>query len=219
MKKVFYLLGLMFFAFQLSNAQILAWSFSDRDTQGGEGVIMANLKDPGLKPSFLIRGPAMLNTHTFSRTFMSKLDLIESPNNTKQKAFEEGAYIQFKVIPGHGHKVSVSFIAAKIRPGAGGRPYYYRWTYSLDGQTFIELGEEDGQIRYDNNKRDGEEIPIVKLANILDLQNISQRNGAVFRLYVWGALNPENSTFAIGRSEQNKSDSYVLKVFGEVKKY
>ncbi len=202
---------------QNSSAQILAWSFSSPDAQGTEESIEANFRDPKLKPSKLVRGPAMLNTNSLSRAFMSKLKLAGSLSNTKEKAFSEGAYFQFKITPEQGHMAFVSSISAKLRPGAGGRPYYYRWAYSLDGKRFKELGNQDGKISYDYSKRDGEEIPVLNLSKVSDFQKIKNNKEVTVRLYVWGAVNPETSTFAIGRSEPNNNSSFGLTVNGEVK--
>ena len=142
--------------------------------------------------------------------------MVGTQDNTKEKAFSKGAFYEFKVRPNKGYTVSLSVLNAKLRPGAGG-PYYYRWTYSLDGKKFKELGDKDISIQYDYGKPDGLRQPALQLSGVSDLQEIEDKKGVVFRLYVWGGTNPNTATFTIGRSEAGNGEDYVLSLDGEVK--
>ncbi len=204
------------FAVNVSNAQILGWNFSNPDTKGNEESVSAKIKDPNLKNAELIRGGALINPNSFTRSFVSKLSLVGTSDNTKEKAFSKGAYYQFTIQPNKGYAVSLSALNAKLRPGAGG-PYHYRWAYSLDGKKFKELGDKDVSISYDYGKPNGLLQPTLALSDVPDLQKVGDKKGVVFRLYIWGGTNPNTATFSIGRSEAGDSKDYVLSLDGEVK--
>ncbi len=204
------------FIVNVSYAQILGWNFSSPDTKGNEEAVSAKFKDPNLKSSELTRGEALLNTNTYNRSFISKLSLVGTSDNTKEKAFSKGAYYQFKLQPNKGYTVSLSALNAKLRPGAGG-PYYYRWTYSLDGKKFKELGEKDNSISFNYGKPEGLIQPMINLSDVSDLQKVDDKKGVVFRLYIWGGTNPETATFSIGRSEVGDAKTPALSLEGEVK--
>lgn len=218
MKKNFFITVLIALFF-ISNAysQILAWNFSLPETKGNEQYIVASVKDSRLKKSELVRGSGLNITNTLPRTFISKVPLIGKGNNTKEKAFEQNVYYEFRLQPKKGFKVNLESLEAKFRPGAGG-PFFYRWTYSLDGKQFIEIGNRDQCIQYENSKSEGEIQPKLILSGINDLQNITSKKGVFFRVYIWGATNPNTSTFSIGKSDAGKKDSYVLTINGKVAK-
>ncbi|NGM62141.1 hypothetical protein G5B30_09465 [Sphingobacterium sp. SGG-5] len=209
-------IAILLFVVNIGHTQILGWNFSDPDTKGNEESAAAKLRDPNLKPSELIRGNALINPNTFTRSFVSRLSLVGTSDNTKEKAFSKGAYYEFRVQPNKGYTVALSSLKAKLRPGAGG-PYYYRWAYSLDGKKFNELGDKDVSIKYDYGKPDGLWQPVLQLSGVRALQEIGQKKGVVFRLYIWGGTNPETATFTIGRSEGGNPQDYVLSLDGEVK--
>lgn len=214
-KMKFLVIVILTFVINASYAQILGWNFSAPDTKGNEESVEAKLKDANLRSSGLTRGDALVPGSPFTRSFISKLSLVGTSDNTKEKAFSKGAYYEFKVRPNKGFTVSLSGLTAKLRPGAGG-PYYYRWTYSLDGKKFTELGDKDISIKYDYGKPDGLLQPELQLSNVSDLQKIGDKKGVVFRLYIWGSTNPNTATFTIGRSEAGNSEDYVLSLEGKV---
>jgi len=195
--------------------QILGWTFSAPDSKGNEEVAVARLKDANLKSTQLSRGSALANTNSFTRSFVSKLTLVDGSENTKERAFSKGAYYEFKVQPNKGYTAKLSALNAKLRPGAGG-PYYYRWTYSLNGKKIIEIGDKDVEISFDYGKPDGIVQPSLDLSAVADLQKIGSKKGVVFRLYIWGGTNPQTATFTIGRSEANDNKTMVLSLDGEV---
>ncbi len=176
-------------------AQILAWNFSDPDIKGNVEAVSAKFKDANLKNSELTRGEALINLpKVLNRSFVSKLSLVGTPDNNKEKAFSKGAYYQFKVQPNKGYAVALSALNTKLRPGAGG-PYFYRWTYSLNGKDFKELGDKDVSISFIQTKPDGLEQPALNLSDVSDLQKVGDKKGVVFRLYIWGGNNPNTAPF------------------------
>ena len=198
------------------NAQLVAWSFSAPDTKGDETAVAATFKDAGIKAAVLTRGSGLLNTNKYTRSFMSKLSLAGTASNNRDAASVSKQFYECSVLPVKGTVVSLSALHVKLRPGAGGT-FFYRWTYSLNGKEFKELGSGDQLIKLDYKKPDGVLQPELDLSGISELQQVNGKKGVVFRLHVWGGSNPETATFSIGRSDAGNSKSYVLWIDGAVK--
>jgi len=196
----------------LSYAQILAWQFAlPENTNGKEKSIVATTIDDNLDKSSLTRGPGALKTAGNSRGFGSNLVACDTYADAKAA----GAYFQFTVKAKKGYKVSLRNLSTIMRRQEEAANKY-RWTYSLDGKEFKELGDED--ITYDSVENTGVRQPRIALSAVSELQNVPYTTTIVFRVYAWGGKTNTGKAINFGIGKSGSKGNPALSVFGTVDK-
>ncbi|MDO9634179.1 MAG: hypothetical protein Q7J05_03930 [Paludibacter sp.] len=207
--------GLSFLLVVLVNmaySQLVAWQFSlPQPSTGRETQYKATTLDKNLRKSVLTRGPAAPGVQGNSNGFSGNL----IPCTTREGAQAVGAYYQFTIRAKKGNEISLLSLNSLLRRQESSA-YIYRWMYSLDGETFKALGDEDVVVA--DKKNNGVRQPNIDLKRHDDLQNIPSSKTVTFRLYAWGGNKIYGSDIAFGFGKSNTQGSNVLAVYGTIEK-
>ncbi|OAQ39320.1 hypothetical protein A5893_11710 [Pedobacter psychrophilus] len=196
---------LMCFSFntQAQLGQLLGWQFSNPASLGTEVTATSYFTNEGMEISTLSRG-AGFKPSGLARAFSSALTNYPFPpppvttpptpaqSTSKQQALDDNVYYEITVKPKTNFTASLSSIEAKIRRSAAG-VQSYRWSYSVNGAAFIEIGTADVTGFTDTNDFGVAQAPI-DLSTIPDLQNISSSTTIRLRIYAWGISSTGGST-------------------------
>ncbi|WP_461486062.1 T9SS type B sorting domain-containing protein, partial [Pedobacter sp.] len=144
----------------------------------------------------LSRGPALTYNNSSSNSYVAIF-----PKDQDKAASKAGSYFQVTVQAKAGYFISLSSIDAILRRASVTSPSTYRWAYSLDGNNFTEVGNEDvfiSRTAADNNN--GEVQPTIDLGAITALQYVPSNVVITFRLYAWGGTDiVSSSNFGVGK--------------------
>lgn len=196
----------------ISYAQILAWQFAlPEPTNGKEKSIVATTIDENLDKSSLTRGPGALKSAGNARGFGANLIACDTYADAKAA----GAYFQFIVKAKKGYKVSLRNLSTIMRRQEEAANKY-RWTYSLDGKEFKELG--DGDIPFETAENVGERQPRIALSDVSELQNVPYTTTIIFRLYAWGGKTNTGKKINFGIGKSGSKGNPALSIFGTVDK-
>lgn len=206
------LLALSFFmcASTFSFGQIVAWQFATPEpSTGREKTAKATTNDSNLELSVLSRGASAVPKQGNGRGFSANFPV----NADKNEAKNAGAYYQFTLKAKPGYKFSLSSLEAVLRRQAESA-YIYRWSYSLDGKDFKELGTDDVTIT--NLSNNGVKQAPINLVGYKELQNVSDKVTVTFRVYAWGGTANTGQAIAFGFGKSSAVGSNVLAAFGSV---
>lgn len=213
MRKIYFSALVLTVLIGMSNAsfaQILAWQLATPvPSKGIERNVKATTNNEDLELSVLTRGPSAVAKQGNGRGFSGNFPI----NASQEEAKTAGAYYQFTVKAKPGHAVSLSALDAVLRRQSESA-HIYRWTYSIDGKKFTDIGTEDVVIS--NLSNNGAKQPTLKLATYKELQNVPSTTTITFRLYAWGATADSGTQIAFGFGKSSAAGSNVLAVAGTV---
>ncbi|NLO71289.1 MAG: hypothetical protein GX102_10225 [Porphyromonadaceae bacterium] len=196
----------------VASAQILAWQFTfPEHSDGKQKTAPATTVDENLEASTLIRGAGAQKVAGNKRGFSANLVACDSFEEAKAA----GAYFQFVVKPKKGYTVSLRNLSTIMRRQEDAANYY-RWTYSVNGKDFKELGPED--VLFEDTGNSGSRQPRTSLREYEDLQNVSYKTTIIFRLYAWGGKTNLSKRINFGFGKSGSKGNPVLALFGTVDK-
>lgn len=193
-------------------AQILGWQFTTPEPSDGRAKTSeANIIDENLEKSTLVRGPGAVKVSGNSRGFGANLAACETYADAKAV----GAYFQFVVKAKKGYKVSLRNLSTVMRRQEEAANKY-RWTYSLNGKDFKEIGAED--VSFETFENNGERQPRISLSEYPELQNVPANATITFRLYAWGGKTNTGKKINFGFGKSGSKSNPVLSIFGTIEK-
>ena len=171
--------------------QILEWNFN-ASTTGQEATVNATTNNANLETSILTRGSgALVSSTRYTKSFMSTM----TPSSSKATAVTNNAYFQFTVQAKTGYYVSLTDLdVSLIISSATLSAMIYQFQYSLDGITFVNVGNPTTLT--DTNSK-GVFQPTIDLTQYTSLKNVPSTTVITFRLYAWGGATGD---FGIGSS-------------------
>ncbi|GEM_PF-4903169 len=178
----------------LQNAIVIAgW----RTAAGTTGAHAATTNDANLETATLSRGPGLTYNNSSSNSYVAIFPI----GQTKEMATSGGSYFQVTIQAKSGHYVSLKALDARLRRASATSVDHYRWSYSLDGVSFKELGPGDVFMTAtsldDNN---GEVQGTINLSGVADLQYVPSSVVITFRMHAWGATEAATSSnFGFGK--------------------
>ncbi|MDD7886272.1 endonuclease/exonuclease/phosphatase family protein [Flavivirga sp. 57AJ16] len=173
---------------------LIGFQFALPNSSGNEESYPSTSNNLGVYSSTLNRGsgiPEDSNTG-LSRGFTARNFL--PLNGTKSDALTNSNYYEFALSPKEGSTASLTSLNVRLRRSNSGCNAY-RWSYSLDGVNFTDMGT--GNVPFTSGY-DGIDQPEIDLGSIAALQNLTYGTTVTFRLYAWGNTT-DTGTFAIGR--------------------
>ncbi|GAB1464429.1 hypothetical protein [Pedobacter sp.] len=207
------LLAWFFCANLAAKAQIIAWTFyntaTGTGTLGSEEQLSATSANANIEAPILTRGLNAVTGAGSARGFTGRFPITP----TYYDAILNGSYYEFKVAPKNGRYVSLTTLNATLRPTSGSANTY-RWVFSLDGISFIELGP--GAVTITGTDTNGYPQATIDLSSQIYLQNIPSGTTITFRIYAWGGTVASGS-FGFGKS--NTSGSNAITIGGAVTDY
>lgn len=190
---------------------LLAWQFTyPEETSGREVAYLATTNHQKLETGRLSRGFNAAPGAGSKRGFTGLFPI----ENSRGQAEVSGSYYEVNIKPKKNEEVSLKSIESTMRRQKDS-PYIYRWTYSLDGKTFKNIGDKDIVINDLNSL--GVKQPIVNLSNYPDLQNIKHTQKVLLRMYVWGATANTGHERSFGFGKSSDEGANVLVIKGNVK--
>lgn len=168
-----------------------------------EGSHPSTTNHPNIETAVLSRGPALVynNSSTFSYTS------TWPTGQDKVAAKATGAYYQATIQAKSGYYVSLSTLDTRVRRSAATVVNTYRWTYSLDGVNFIDIGPGDVVMtKTAADDTNGDPQPTIDLSGIPDLQYVPSNVLITFRMYAWGGT-VATANFGFGKSHVNATNT------------
>lgn len=194
MKRIVTLLLLLFFCVSAySQVSVIAgWQTASPMT----GVHNSTTNDANLETAVLSRGVGLANSSSSTNSYIA----IFKIDADKEAAKARGSYFQVTIKAKVGYFVSLATLNAKVRRALASSVNEYRWTYSLNGTDFIELGPGDVDMTAMSNLN-GDVQPAIDLSGVFDLQYVPSTTTITLRMYAWGATSDLNtSNFGFGKS-------------------
>jgi uncharacterized repeat protein (TIGR02543 family)/gliding motility-associated-like protein len=193
MKRTSSLLLLLFFCISaFSQAPIAGW----QTMAGMGGAYSATTSDANLESAVLSRGPGISYSNSSTNSYIS----IFKVEPTKAEAVTNGAYYQVVIKAKTGYYASLTTLNATVRRASVSAVNQYRWTYSLNGTTFVDLGPGDVDMSGMVNGN-GDKQASIDLSDVEALQYVPSNVSITFRMYAWGATIGDNtSNFGFGKS-------------------
>lgn len=192
-------------------SSLLGWQFGSPASTGYEATYVSTATATGLSSSILSRGAGIPGDAATGLTRGFTAANFTPVNSVKSDAVTNGNYYQFTLTPSSGYSASLSTIDARFRRTSAA-PGSYRWMYSLDGNSFTEIGSSDVSFM---STFDGTDQPQIDLSSITALQQIPFGTTVTFRVYAWGNTTL-TGTFAIGRYNVAGTTVNSLEVQGKV---
>lgn len=200
MKKLYLLLATtLLFASQSMAQSILEWNFYNAPDGGKDVSYNSTYNDNDLNVSVLTRGVGAINNNGYSHGIVATLQA----GTTEQDAIDNGDYFEFSVSSLSGKTISLTSLFAQLRTQ---NTATYRWKYSLDGTTFINLTADPVDMAT-NVGSTGIDQPVIDLGDIAALQDVPSSTTIIFRLYFWGGTATQG--FGFGKSTGNTTANYV----------
>jgi len=207
-KKIF-LLTILWLVGSVAQAQILAWQFAlPEPTKGVEPSINSTTTHEFLETSLLTRGRGVVPKQGNSRGFSGNFGVDEN----FEEAQKSESYFQFEVKPKKGYQVSLSSLKAILRRQEQSA-HIYQWTYSLDGKSFIKIGESVDVTSSNNN---GVAQTPIDFSKIRELQNVNKT--ITLRIYAWGGLTNQGKAIAFGFGKSDAKGNNAIVLDGTVNK-
>lgn len=193
MKRILSFLLLLFFYISVySQAPISGW----QTIAGMGGAYSATTSDANLESAVLSRGPGISYSNSSTNSYIS----IFKTEATKAEAVTNGAYYQVVIKAKSGYYASLATLNATVRRASISSVNQYRWTYSLDGTTFIDLGPGDVDMSSMINTN-GDKQASIDLSDVEALQYVPSNITITLRMYAWGGTIGDNtSNFGFGKS-------------------
>lgn len=194
-------------------AQVIAgWDFNSN--QDKSSSINATTNHSNLETYSLSRGD---NTSyvDISYGYFIRAKAKSTTGNTKADGLAKKDYFLVNLKAATGYKLSLSKIAFKLRGSttAGNSPNTYRWSYSINGTDFFEIGTSD--VSFTSTDNVGQLQPDIDLSAITNLQNLPATTTVTLRLLAWGAGSSAASDIGIGRNTSGVTAN-VLAVEGSL---
>ncbi len=187
-----------------TNAQLMSWQFGNPASAGNETSYAATYVDPHIASTALTRGGGLLAS-SFVRAFSSTDFTL---NGTKTDAITNSDYLQVGLTVLAGSTVSIYNIDAHFRRSSTAAVSSYRWMYSINGGSFVEIGAADAS--YTGTTADGDDQTPIIVSGVAALQNLAAGTTVTLRAYFWGATTT-TSTLAVGRyAASNTSPSLAI---------
>ncbi|MEQ7799306.1 InlB B-repeat-containing protein [Pedobacter sp. ASV1-7] len=193
MKRISSLLLLLFFCITaFSQTPIAGW----QTAAGMGGAYNATTSDANLESAVLSRGPGISYSNSSTNSYIS----IFKVEPTKSESVTNGSYYQVVIKAKNGYFASLATINATVRRALPSAVNQYRWTYSLNGATFTDLGPGDvdmsGMVNLNGDKQAS-----IDLSGVEALQYVPSNVSITLRMYAWGATVGDNtSNFGFGKS-------------------
>ena len=206
------LVSVLLMTSSISYGQILGWQFTLPEPSDGRAKnFEANIVDENLEKSTLIRGSGAVKIAGNARGFSANLAACDSYSDAKAV----GTYFQFVVKAKKGYKVSLNNISSIMRRQEEAANKY-RWTYSLNGKDFKEIGSED--ISFETFENNGTRQPRINLKEYPELQNVPANTTITFRIYAWGGKTNTGKKINFGFGKSGSKGNPALSIFGTVEK-
>lgn len=175
-----------------SQTIVAAW----KTAPGVEKAHPATTIDEGIEIASLSRGPGLgyinKSTHSYVSTFPIGQD--------KAAAKSGDSYYEVIIKAKKGKSISLSALDARVRRSSTASVKYYRWSYSLNGTDFKEIGAKDVLMKSSAaDDTNGEEQVTLNLSGISELQHVPASTTITFRMHAWGGRS-ETVNFGFGKS-------------------
>ncbi|WP_293301457.1 gliding motility-associated C-terminal domain-containing protein [Pedobacter sp. UBA4863] len=188
----------LFFLPLFIKAQVSSTILSWNAAAATPGTQNATVNNVNLQTAVLSRGPSLIYSNSSTNSYIAAFPIGQD----KAAAKNTGSYYQMTVQAKPGYYVSLGAIASTLRRSSPTSPDSYRWTYSLDGTTFKEVGQNDvvvSRTAVDNNN--GEVQAPIDLSMVMELKYVPSTTTITFRMYAWGATsdNTSSANFGFGK--------------------
>lgn len=165
---------------------------------GISGAHNSTTNHANLETAVLSRGPGLAYSNSSSNSYVS----IFKIDATKPAATATGSYYEVTIKAKSGYYVSLISLDAKVRRALATSVNQYRWSYSLNGADFTEVGP--GDVTMTDNailNTSGDVQPSIGLSGVAALQYVPSAMTITLRMYAWGATSDLNaSNFGFGKS-------------------
>lgn len=176
--------------FTWAQVTLASWTFTNASGDWGQSPAPPATTGSGITVVGLTRGPGIATSGTAAGTAWGGAgfsDGVLTVSQTEDSAIALGNYFTFTVTGTAGNSISLTEIGPyNIRRSSTG-PAKYKWQYSLDGTSFINIGVEDSIIVGGNTNSPGNVQPAITLSGIPALQNVPSGTTVTFRIVAWGA--------------------------------
>ena len=192
-----------------SQTIVAAW----KTAAGVEEEHPATTTNKNVETAILSRGPGLSYKNTSTYSYVSTFPIGQD----KATAKAENVYYQVIIRAKEGHKISLSTLDSRVRRSSSASVRYYRWSYSLNGSDFKEIGNRDILVK-STAKEDttGENQVTIDLSAIPDLQNIPSSTTITSRMYAWGGKSV-SANFGFGKSKFPGNSVNTLSFGGVIK--
>lgn len=190
--------------------ELANWNY---DLAGKTTAINANIINSNVQQASLNRGAGAANADNSTFSYVSTF----AASNDLSTAQSTSAYFQAAVTLNSTKQVSFSSIKTRLRTSNAKSVKSYKWFYSLDNVSYIEIAAGNTSIGFTDTQ--GEIQPEVNLKGINDLKNLTGNATVYFRVYAWGAEASGTAGergFGFGKGENSTTGRTVLTFTGTV---